>query len=188
MRIISGKFKGKQIKFLKSSFTRPLRDSVKENIFNILSHSKEIDIKIEDATVLDLYSGIGSFGLECISRGSEKVIFVENNEVTLNVLKLNIKNLSAFNQATIIDKKIEKISEIKDINQKFDIFFLDPPFKDKSFIEILKYINLKKNYKKNHLVIIHREKKSKDDFQDMLKIIATRQYGRSKIIFSKFNQ
>ena len=54
MRIISGKFKGKFISFLKSKTTRPLKDSVKENIFNILSHSKSINIKLEKSNVLDL--------------------------------------------------------------------------------------------------------------------------------------
>ena len=66
MRIISGFLKGKKIKFLKNSNTRPLKDSVKENIFNILIHSKFIKAKIEKSNVLDLYSGIGSFGIECI--------------------------------------------------------------------------------------------------------------------------
>ena len=74
MRIISGKFKGKIIKYLKNNTTRPLRDSVKENIFNLLIHSKILNIKIEKASILDLYSGVGSF---CISRVQK--IFVEND-------------------------------------------------------------------------------------------------------------
>ena len=73
MRIISGNYKGKSIQYLKSKTTRPLKDSVKENIFNILKHSNKIDINIKNASVLDLYSGIGSFGLECISRGAREV-------------------------------------------------------------------------------------------------------------------
>ena len=77
MRIISGYLKGKSIIFLKNSNTRPLKDSVKENIFNILKHSNLMNINIEKANILDLYSGIGSFGIECISRGAEKDTFVE---------------------------------------------------------------------------------------------------------------
>ena len=90
MRIISGKFKGKSIEYIKSSSTRPLKDSVKENIFNILNHSKEIKVKIERSCILDLYSGTGSFGLECLSRGAKEVTFVENNSNALNLLKKNI--------------------------------------------------------------------------------------------------
>ena len=66
MRIISGLYKGKRINFLKNSITRPLKDVVKENIFNILNHNL---IKIDlNSSVLDAYSGIGSFGIECLSR------------------------------------------------------------------------------------------------------------------------
>ena len=87
MRIISGTLKGKTISFLRSSITRPLKDSVKENIFNIIYHSKLLNIKLEKSNILDLYSGIGSFGLECISRGARKVVFVEKNKKTTEILK-----------------------------------------------------------------------------------------------------
>ena len=63
MRIISGKLKGRSINFLKNLNTRPLKDKVRESIFNILQHSKFVKIKINDANILDLYSGIGSFGI-----------------------------------------------------------------------------------------------------------------------------
>ena len=72
MRIVSGFLKGKLINFLKNSTTRPLKDIVKENIFNILHHSNLLNIEIKGSNVLDLYSGIGSFGIECISRGAKK--------------------------------------------------------------------------------------------------------------------
>ena len=78
MRIISGHLKGKKINYLKNSTTRPLKDSVKENIFNILKHSNFINIKIENSNILDLYSGIGSFGIEGISRGARKVTFIDH--------------------------------------------------------------------------------------------------------------
>ena len=94
MRIISGKLKGRQIQFLKSKITRPLKDVVKENIFNILKHSNKIEIQINKAKILDLYSGIGSFGIECISRGAKNVTFVEKEQKITNLLKENLINLS----------------------------------------------------------------------------------------------
>ena len=75
MRIISGYLKGKKIKLPKDKKTRPLKDLVKESIFNILVHSNKINCKIENAQILDLFSGSGSFGLECISRGAKKGFF-----------------------------------------------------------------------------------------------------------------
>ena len=87
MRIISGNFKGKKIIFPKNKKTRPLRDIVKESIFNLIENSNKFNIKIQNSNILDLFSGSGSFGLECISRGAKKVTFVENNFDTLMVLK-----------------------------------------------------------------------------------------------------
>ena len=78
MRIISGKNKGKKIIPPVDKNTRPLRDIVKESIFNLIKHSNKFNFNLENSHVLDLFSGSGSFGLECISRGASKVVFVEN--------------------------------------------------------------------------------------------------------------
>ena len=109
MRIISGEFKGREINFLKNSNTRPLKDAVKENIFNILKHSNKIKIKIENSNILDLYSGIGSFGIECISRGAGKVTFVEKEENAVKLLKENLLNLSIISKSKIFDSEINEI-------------------------------------------------------------------------------
>ena len=93
MRIISGFLKGKSIDFIKNLNTRPLKDSVKENIFNILKHSNLFDVAIDKAIVLDLYSGIGSFGIESISRGAQKVTFVEQDKNAVTILKKNLNKL-----------------------------------------------------------------------------------------------
>ena len=78
MRIISGKFKGRKIFEPVDLKTRPLKDLTKESIFNIIKHSNLIKVDIENSNILDLFSGTGSFGLECISRGASKVTFFEN--------------------------------------------------------------------------------------------------------------
>ena len=87
MRIISGNSKGKKICQPKDSYTRPLKDLTKESIFNILVHSNKFNVEIENSNVLDLFSGVGSFGLECLSRGSANLTFVENYKNVLPVLK-----------------------------------------------------------------------------------------------------
>ena len=127
MRIISGELKGKTIDFLKSSITRPLKDSVKENIFNILEHSSLISVNLINSSILDLYSGIGSFGLECISRGAKKVTFVEKDSNAINILRKNLTNRYANKKAAIISDKIELFLK-NDLSEKFEIIFLDPPF------------------------------------------------------------
>ena len=77
MRIITGNLKGRKILFPDDKKTRPLRDLVKESIFNLIEHSQKFNVKIKDSNVLDLFAGSGSFGLECLSRGSKKVVFIE---------------------------------------------------------------------------------------------------------------
>ena len=88
MRIISGTAKGKKIHTPEDKNTRPLKDIVKESIFNILDHSSLLDKNLEDCTILDLYSGVGSFGLEAISRGAKKVIFF------LKSIKIDVVNIN----------------------------------------------------------------------------------------------
>ena len=185
MRIIGGKLKGKQINFTKSSITRPLRDAVKENIFNILSHSNKIKVNIKNSYVLDLYSGVGSFGLECISRGAKKVTFIEKDKIAINKLNMSLKEYLITDKAAVFCEEVENIIQNK-LKEKFSIFFLDPPYSDKRFISNLELIRLSKIYNQPHVVILHREKNTKDDFSEILNILELKNYGRSKIIFGSF--
>ena len=94
MRIIGGVLKGKKISLPSNKSTRPLKDLVKESIFNILDHSNKFDLTIKNSNILDLFSGTGSFGFECISRGSKKITFIENYDEALKILKKNINHLN----------------------------------------------------------------------------------------------
>ena len=164
MRIISGRDKGKQIQFIKSQTTRPLKDSVKESIFNILMHSNKINTKIEGSNVLDLYSGIGSFGIECFSRKAKKVTFVEENNNIIKVLKQNLNLLVEDEKAIILNEKVA----------------------DKKIVYNLKNIKKNKIFKDDHVLIIHREKGSNEKFNNIFNELIIKYYGRSKIIFGKF--
>ena len=87
MRIIGGNFKGKKISLPDDKNTRPLRDLVKESIFNIINHTYQNDLTINGSDVLDLFSGSGSFGLECFSRGSKSITFIENYKKAIEILE-----------------------------------------------------------------------------------------------------
>ena len=115
------KIKILHLKFIKNSKTRPLKDSVRENIFNILMHSNKLNIRIEGSDILDLYSGIGSFGIECISRGANKVTFIEQEKSAYKILEKNLENLKVLKDSNAINNKIENV--INRIKDKFSIFF-----------------------------------------------------------------
>ena len=181
MRIVGGLFKGKKINFVNEKITRPLRDLVKESIFNILEHSNQIKVKIKTSVILDLYSGIGSFGIECISRGAKEVYFVENNYKVMNVLKQNIMKLNIENRTNINFEKVENF--IKNNQKKFDILFLDPPFNDKLFKDNLNLIKEFKLLKKDHIIIIHRESEVSENLGAYINLLFIKKYGRSKILF-----
>ncbi len=182
MRIISGNFKGKKINLPKDQLTRPLKDIVKESIFNIIEHSNVIKLDIKKSLILDLFSGSGSFGLECLSRGAERVIFNEKYNLAINVLERNIKNLNCENKCEIL--KSDCFELYKNFNQKVDIIFIDPPFKEKKINELIDMIIKMKILKKDSLIIIHRNKKNQEFLNNKLNIIDTRYYGLSKIIFA----
>ena len=86
MRIIAGENKGKKLLIPLDKSTRPLKDIVRESIFNILEHSGKFSAKINNSNVLDLFSGTGSFGIECLSRGASHVTFYENYVNSLKIL------------------------------------------------------------------------------------------------------
>ena len=183
MRIISGDYKGKKIIIPKDKLTRPLKDLTKESIFNIIKHSKLLDTKLENSKVLDLFSGVGSFGLECLSRGAANVTFLESYKDVLTVLKKNIDNLKQQHSSSVIEKDIFAENTLKILNNKFDIIFMDPPYKEKKLPNLLNTIIKLKLLKDKGIIIIHRHKKEEDIFPNEFNIIIKKNYGISRIIF-----
>ncbi len=183
MRIISGSFKGKKILEPSDAVTRPLKDLTKESIFNILTHSNKFKINIEKSVILDLFSGVGSFGIECLSRGVKKVIFVEKYVGVLPILKKNLSTLKDINNYKIIQKDIYKDNLLNKLDIKFDIIFLDPPYKDKNLDKILLKIYQLNLLNDNGILILHRHKNEKDNLPLNFKVIEEKKYGISKIIF-----
>ena len=187
MRIIGGNFKGRRILDPQNKETRPLKDLAKESIFNILKHSNKFSIKIENSIILDLFSGVGSFGLECLSRGAKYVTFVENYSGVLPILKRNLSNLKIEGKYQVINDNIINKINFKKIINKCDIIFLDPPYKEKKLPIIIDQISRDKILSDDGIVIIHRHKKEEDQFTKKLKILVEKKYGISKILFGKLD-
>ena len=183
MRVISGSFRGKKILKPNDSKTRPLKDLTKESIFNIINHSNKFKIDFSNSLILDLFSGVGSFGIECLSRGAKHVIFVENYHGVLHILKKNLSSLKSIKNYEIIEKDIYNDNIFLNSNYKFDIIFLDPPYKDKDLDDLFSQIRNEKILNKNGIIILHRHKNENNQSLSNFKLIEQKIYGISKIIF-----
>ena len=187
MRIIGGKLKSSLLFNTKDKGTRPLKDITKESIFNLITHSNKIGLKIEGANVLDLYSGTGSFGVECLSRSAKSVNFIEQDKNAVEILKKNIEKLKLKKKINIFLSDVFRIIKKKNIfNSSFDLIFCDPPFKNKNIKELLHAILFSNLLKEKGIIIIHRSKNSQDNFPNFFKIVDSRSYGISKVIFGNF--
>ena len=135
MRVISGKSRGKKLISLDGDNTRPTLDRVKEALFNI------IQFQVQDAVVLDLFAGTGALGIEALSRGAKEAIFCDKVPEAVKVIKQNVINTNNLDKAIIINKDYKNALEnVSKQNKKFDIIFLDPPYKTNLAIESLQKI------------------------------------------------
>jgi len=157
MRIISGSAKGRLIDVPKSKLVRPTTDRVRETLFNILNNK----ISFEGLKVLDLYSGSGSLGLECFSRGSEEIHFVENNYLICKTLEENIKSLDAAAKC-----KIYKVTSLKFANLfrevNYDLIFADPPFFKYDIYNVVENLQTNGYFHKETIMIVERSIQTRD--------------------------
>ena len=121
MRVITGSARGRNLITLEGEDVRPTTDRVKEALFSI------IQFEIEGRKVLDLFSGSGHLGIEALSRGAEKAVFVDSSKKSLEVTKKNLENTGLLSGAVLINR--ESISYLRSVGEKFDIVLLDPPYK-----------------------------------------------------------
>jgi len=133
MRIISGNFKSRRFNFKLPAGIRPTTDMAKETLFNIIDNL----IDIEGIKVLDLFAGSGSIGIEFLSRGAEIVHFNDKNYNSIKYIGSILKELKADNY--IISKQ-NAASLLNNLQDKYDIIFIDPPYNSDEYEKTLKII------------------------------------------------
>jgi 16S rRNA (guanine966-N2)-methyltransferase len=157
MRIISGNFKGRLINVPQSKYIRPTTDRVRETLFNLLNNK----IDFTDIEVLDFYSGSGSLGLECISRGARHVTFIEKNFFIYKNLLENIKSLNAEEYCKVV--KIEAVNFSKrEPEKKYNLILADPPFFMDDIYTVVKNLIENKYLIKDGIIIIERSVQTKE--------------------------
>jgi 16S rRNA (guanine966-N2)-methyltransferase len=124
MRVISGLYKRRRLATTQGNeITRPTSDRVKENLFNTISS------KIQGAVVADLFAGSGALGIECLSRGAQKVFFVENHHDSLKKIKENLKNIGISSDCYfVINKGVSRFLATYESQVKVNLIFADPPY------------------------------------------------------------
>lgn len=169
MRIIAGTAGGRRIVAPEGRGTRPITDRAKEGIFNMLMSLGGV----EDATVIDLFAGSGSFGLECLSRGAERVTFVERNRGAAAVIEQNLQTLGFTDRAIVRCVPVESAVRGAD---PVDVAFCDPPYTDDVWAELLPTIKARQ-------LVGHasREIPLVDPWEE----VKRRSYGRAQIVIAQ---
>ncbi len=123
MRVITGSARGRRLISPEGFDVRPTTDKVKESLFNI------IQFDLPSAAVLDLFAGSGQLGIEALSRGAERAVFVDSSRKSLDVVKSNI-DLCRFSSCAVTVLS-DAFTFLKTTKEKFDIVLLDPPYNKK---------------------------------------------------------
>ncbi len=157
MRIIAGRFKGRVLSSFQADHIRPTTDRVKESLFNKWMG------ELEDASVLDLFAGTGSLGLEALSRGATHVNFVEQNVKSIQILKKNIDLLKLEAGEYSIFKQ-DVLSYLKKYQgHPYKIILIDPPFTEKMAHDVMQALDASKCFDENTLIAIESQKKERMD-------------------------
>ncbi len=178
MRVIAGKARGHPLIAPDGLNTRPITDMIKEALFS------SWQMKLDGSCFLDLFAGSGSMGIEAISRGAEKTVFVEKDRKAIEIIKKNLSSCKFTDRYTIFkDDVFHRIECLKSEGEQFDIIYLDPPFTvDTIFLPAMKILSDGKLLQEDGIIVI-RTKQEKEMPSEIgkLKKYKFKRYGISGI-------
>lgn len=178
LRVIAGKARGHSLIAPNGLNTRPITDMIKEALFN------SWQMKLEKSHFLDLFAGSGSMGIEAMSRGAEKTVFVEKNGKAVETIKANLSSCKFTDGYTIYkDDVFHRIKYLKSEKEQFDIIYLDPPFTiDDIFLPVMETLSDGKLLRKDGIIVIRTRKgKEMPDEIGKLEKYKFKRYGISGI-------
>ena len=174
MRVISGKYRGRNIETVQNNSIRPTTDRIKENLFNILMPY------IQDSLFLDLFCGSGNIGIEAISRGAKEVYFNDMQKSSIAILKKNLRFITEKYTITQFDFK----NYLYQCKLQFDIIYLDPPYHTKYAVDALHLIAEKDILKENGIAVVESDKPIEANIL-LLECYNQRKYGNIYLTFFK---
>ena len=164
MRVIAGQAKGTKLVSIKSSQVRPTLDQVRETLFNILGHD------LSGEYFLDWFGGSGAVGIEALSRGAKKVVWVENNRQSQDLIYANLKKcrfenndkggLSYFAWELLKMGALQALPILEKKSLKFDVIYIDPPFADNLYEKCLIGLSRSQLLKKESLIVVEHHNKN----------------------------
>lgn len=178
MRVISGTAKGHKLYTSEGLHTRPTTDKIKESLFNIIAYD------LPECKFLDLFSGSGSIGIEALSRGAQKAVFVDESDICKQIIEKNLNFTKLYEKAIILKRDILlAISYLHCTNEKFDIIFMDPPY-DKGLIEptLISIVNANLLKEDGYIIIEHSFKVSIPPIKG-LKVMREKDYKTTSMTF-----
>ena len=174
IRIIAGEYRGRKLKVLKGMDIRPSSDQLREGLFNMLSSLSDFESMI----FLDLYAGTGSLGLEALSRGAKKVIFIEASRKNMSVLKQNIESIAPEQNCFELaqDSSALWLSGFADPGHPC-VVFLDPPFSGNDYELILNKLTILPSIRAGSLIVVESNQAREILFPEDLLLLKHRRYG-----------
>ncbi|MCX7747106.1 MAG: 16S rRNA (guanine(966)-N(2))-methyltransferase RsmD [Clostridia bacterium] len=182
LRVIAGSAKGHKLKTPKGDLTRPTSDRVKESLFNIIAGF------LAEAEVLDLFAGSGSLGIEALSRGAALCVFVDKRSECLAIIKENLVHTKMIERArTLSGDAMEVLRRLSGEGSRFDIIFLDPPYRKNLIEEALNIIEKNDIMKPGGIVVAERDKEDKiPESVGAVRLVRDQQYGDTVLSFYKY--
>ena len=187
MRVIAGTAKRLQLKTPQGSHTRPTTDRIKETLFNMIS------TELSGCIFLDLFSGSGAIGIEALSRGAKKAVFIENNKEALKCLKENLEHTQVYSRAQVIPRDVLIGLEILESNSEksaeeglvFDFIFIDPPYDSGLEKKVLEVLSKSSIINSESTIIVEAGSDTNfDDLEEMgFSIIKEKRYKSNRHVF-----
>jgi 16S rRNA (guanine(966)-N(2))-methyltransferase RsmD len=185
LKVIAGIAKGRILKTIPQEdlSIRPMRGRMKKSVFDI------IQFKVQNSSFIDLFAGVGSVGIEALSRGSKRAVFAELSDASVSIIKHNVNMLGFSDRAKIV--KCDVIKDFAVLQDKYDIVFMGPPYKDMNKRPLaLTYLALKNIIRYDILKedsIVIAQKHIKESVGDVigLECFRTEKYGDTNISFYK---
>jgi 16S rRNA (guanine966-N2)-methyltransferase len=182
LRIIAGRFKGRKLRSVPGTKTRPTASRIREAIFNILAG------QVRGARVLDLFAGTGAFGVEALSRGAESVFFIDIDSDSIAVLKDNIKSISLENHTRILKwDPTKNLNCLRSWRPAFNLVFMDPPYNKNLIAATLQNLHNSESMESGTRIVLEhsRQEPIPKDKKPFI-LLDQRRYGKTLVSFFKY--